>query len=111
LIESILERKGCPLQYWTGGPEGGPLVVFTHGAGVDHHSFDPIVPVVAECYRVMTWDVRGHGLSQPMGEDFTIPLAVDDVLVILDALGYEKAVLVGHSNGTYIAQELAFREP
>src|SRR5262249_47350010 len=52
-----------------------------------------------------------HGLSRPMGQDFTVPLAVEDVLAILDQLGADKAVFVGHSNGTYIAQELAFRHP
>jgi 3-oxoadipate enol-lactonase len=114
LTESVLERKGCPLHYWTGGPEESgdtPWVVFIHGAGVDHHSFDLLVPLVAERSRVMTCDVRGHGVSRPMGEDFTVPLAVDDLVAIVDTLGAEKAVFVGHSNGTYIAQELAFRHP
>ncbi len=107
----ILERQGCPLHYWVGGPQGAPLVVFTHGACVDHRSFDPHAPVVAEQYRVLTWDVRGHGLSQPAGAPFSIPLAVEDLLALMDALGYPKAVLVGHSNGTYISQELAYRFP
>ena len=111
LTEFVLERKGCWLHYWVGGPEGQPLVVFTHGACVDHHSFDPHVPVVAQRYRVLSWDVRGHGKSQPMGEPFSLPLAVEDLLAIVDALGYEKAVFVGHSNGSYISQELAFRHP
>lgn len=106
-----LERKGCPLHYWVGGPENRPLVVFTHGACVDHHSFDPVIPVVAERYRVVNWDVRGHGASQPMGEPFSLPLAVEDLLAIVDHLGFDKAVFVGHSNGTYISQELAFRHP
>ncbi len=111
LTSAILERKGCPLHYWTGGPEGRPLVVFTHGACVDHRSFNPHIPVVSKEYRVLTWDVRGHGLSQPMGEAFSIPLAVEDLLAILEQIGYKKAVFVGHSNGTYITQELAFRHP
>ena len=106
-----LERKGCPLHDWMGGPEGRPLVVFTHGACVDHHSFAPYVPVVAHLYRVMNWDVRGHGKSQPMGKPFSLPLAVEDLLAIVDHLGCEKAVFVGHSNGTSISQELAFRHP
>lgn len=109
--EYVLERKGCPLHYGIGGPEGKQLVVFTHGACVDHHSFDPIVPVVAQQYRVLNWDVRGHGLSQPIGEPFSLPLATEDLLALVDHLGYEKAVFVGHSNGTYISQELAFRHP
>jgi pimeloyl-ACP methyl ester carboxylesterase len=107
----VLDRRGCPLHYWLGGPAGRPLVVLTHGACVDHHSFDPTVPVVAERYRVLNWDVRGHGLSQPMGEAFSLPLAAEDLLALVDEAGYEKAVLVGHSNGTYISQEAAFRHP
>jgi 3-oxoadipate enol-lactonase len=111
ITEYVLERKSCPLHYWLGGLEGRPLVVFTHGACVDHHSFDPHIPVVAQRYRVLNWDVRGHGKSQPMGEPFSLPLAVEDLLAIVDQLGYKKAVFVGHSNGTYISQELAFRHP
>ena len=111
MIESVLERKGCPIHYWVGGPEGRPLVVLIHGACVDHHSFDSQWPVVAQNYRVLALDVRGHGLSQPVGEPLTNPLAVEDVLDLVDRLGYSKAVFVGHSNGTYIAQELVFRSP
>ena len=107
----ILERKGCPLHYWVGGKTGAPLVVFSHGACVDHRSFDPHVPVLAEEYRVLNWDVRGQGLSRPVGEPFSIPLAVEDLLAILDKLGVHKAIFIGHSNGSYIAQELAFRHP
>jgi 3-oxoadipate enol-lactonase len=111
LTEHILNRKGCPIHYWEGGPHDRPLVVFTHGACVDHRSFDQQVPAVIDNYRVLTWDVREHGLSQPAGEAFSVPLAVEDLLAIVDELGYSKAVFVGHSNGTYISQELAFRHP
>ena len=111
LAEHVLERKGCPLHYWIGGPEGRPLVVLTHGLCVDHRSWKYQLPVVAKEYRVLTWDVRGHGLSQPVGEPFSLPLAAEDLLALLDQLGYEKAVFVGHSNGTYIHQELAFCYP
>lgn len=111
MTEAILERSGCPLHYWVGGIEGRPLVVFTHGACVDHRSFDPHIPIVAKEYRVLTWDVRGHGLSQPVGQPFSIPLAVEDLLALLDKLDCPKAVFVGHSNGTYITQELAYRYP
>jgi 3-oxoadipate enol-lactonase len=111
LEEHVLERGGCPLRYWVGGPADRPLVVFTHGVCVDHHSFDPHVPVIAQRYRVLTWDVRGHGQSRPSGQPFSVPLAVEDLLALMGAIGSEKAAFVGHSNGTYISQELAFRHP
>ena len=44
----ILERKGCPIHYWLGGSEGRPLVVLTHGACVDHRSFDGLAGVLAK---------------------------------------------------------------
>ncbi len=47
LTESVLEREGCPLHYWVGGAVGRPPIVFTHGACVDHHSFDRQIPLVA----------------------------------------------------------------
>ncbi len=111
LVEKILERKGCPLHYWEGGPEKQPLVVFLHGACVDHHSFDLILPVIAEHYHVVTLDNRGHSLSQPMGESYTTTLAVEDTLAVIQTVGGSKATFVGHSNGTYVAQEIAFRSP
>ncbi len=110
-ISSILERKGCPLHYWLTGKEDGPLVVFTHGALVDHRTFEPQIAVVAQYYRVLTWDVRGHGLSQPMGAPFTIREAVEDLVALLDRLGYQQAILVGQSMGGNMAQEMIFLHP
>jgi pimeloyl-ACP methyl ester carboxylesterase len=107
----VLEREGCPLHYWLSGPEGRPLVVFTHGLCIDHRAWKYQLPVIAQTYRVLTWDVRGQGLSQPMGRTFSMHLAAQDLLAIMDALGYAQAVFVGHSNGTYIHQELVLRSP
>lgn len=111
ICEKIFERNGCPIHYWVGGKEERPWLVFLHGACVDHHSLDPLVEGFQSNYRILTWDARGHGQSQPMGQDFTVPLAVDDLLAIMDLEGIDQPVIVGHSNGTYIAQELAFRYP
>jgi len=68
--ESVLERNGCSIHYWTGGKADTTLVVFTHGATVDHHEWEATLPVVAEHYRVLAWDVRSHGLSRPGTFDF-----------------------------------------
>jgi hypothetical protein len=39
LQELVLERDGCPLHYWVGGPDGAPLEIFTHGANLDNPEF------------------------------------------------------------------------
>jgi 3-oxoadipate enol-lactonase len=109
--QCILEREGCLLHYWLTGPQNSPLVVFTHGATADHRMFDPQVAPVAQQYRVLTWDVRGHGLSRPMGACFTFRQAVEDLIAILDQLECERAVFVGQSMGGNITQEVAFLYP
>lgn len=109
LDEHILDRPGCRLHAWLGGQADGPPAVFTHGATVDHHEWDRTLPIVGERYRVMTWDVRGHGLSRP--GRFTVREAVDDLLALLDLHGIRQATFVGHSMGGNLHQELAFSHP
>ena len=109
--EYTLERHGCKLHFWLSGTEGKPLLVFTHGATIDHQMFDEQVAVLANDYRVLTWDMRGHGESRPMGDAFTVAVAVEDLLAILDFVGAGKAVFIGQSTGGYVQQELVFRHP
>jgi len=78
---------------------------------MDHGSWDAIVPFVAQRYRVLTWDVRLHGLSRPGGEPFSIKQAADDLLALLDYLEYVHASFVGHSMGGNIGQEVVFFHP
>lgn len=107
----ILERDGCPIHFWLQGPQDAPLVVLTHGAGIDHHEWQPQLPVLTPYYRVLTWDVRGHGQSQPLSTPFTIRAVLDDLLALLDMLAMDQAMFVGHSMGGNIHQELVFYHP
>jgi pimeloyl-ACP methyl ester carboxylesterase len=111
LTEHILNRNGCPLHYWLGGEAGRPLVVLTHGATMDHAMFDAQVKALLPDYRVLTWDARGHGLSQPLGAGFTLAGCAEDLLAILDTVGAEEVVLVGQSMGGYIAQHVYRMQP
>lgn len=106
-----LLRSGSTIHYWIGGPQGRPLVTLTHGATMDHRMFDAQITALADDYRVLAWDVRGHGLSQPLGINFSIASAAEDLLAIMAQEGYERAVFVGQSMGGYIAQEVVFRRP
>jgi 3-oxoadipate enol-lactonase len=105
-----LQRGETPISYWLSGPEGAPLVVLTHGATADHTMFDDLAPALAQRYRVLAWDVPGHGLSQPLPADFGMDRLVQDELALLDLVGESKAVLVGQSMGGNLAQEIVFRD-
>jgi pimeloyl-ACP methyl ester carboxylesterase len=109
---SILDRGGSLLHYWTVGPEDAPVVVLSHGATMDHHLFDKqLEPLLDAGYRVLGWDMRGHGLSKPIGVGFSLSTVVDDLVAILDEIGVEKVTAVGQSLGGYVSQELLFRYP
>lgn len=111
LSERTLLHSDSTIHYWIGGAQGRPLVTLTHGATMDHRMFDAQIPALADKYRVLVWDVRGHGRSQPLGRDFSIAAAAEDLLAIMAQEGYENAVFVGQSMGGYIAQEVVFRNP
>ncbi|MBN1763629.1 MAG: alpha/beta hydrolase [Sedimentisphaerales bacterium] len=104
----ILNHKGCPLHYWLAGPENRLPVVFTHGYTMAHQLFDEQVPELSQDYRILLWDVRGHGLSRPLGQDFSIKGAAEDLIAILDSVGIKQAIFVGHSMGGLISQEITF---
>lgn len=109
LTANVLPRVGCDIHYWIGGRADAPLVIFTHGATIDHHEWDATLPLVGEHFRVAAWDVRGHGLSRPA--TFTLKAAEDDLLALLDHLGATQAILVGHSMGGNLLQEFVFHHP
>ncbi len=109
LHNAILERGSFNIHYWTGGKEDAPFVVFTHGATIDHHEWDATIPLVGEHFRILTWDVRGHGLSRPA--PFALKEAEADLLAICDQLQVQQAVFIGHSMGGNLHQELVFHHP
>lgn len=107
----VFERRGTPIHYWISGPSTGSTLVLSHSACADHTMFDGQLPWLAKRYRVITWDAPGQGLSQPLPAGFTFDTLVDDFAALLDHLGVEKPVLVGHSMGGNLSQELVFRRP
>jgi len=107
----LLQRGDTAIRYWLAGPDDAPLVVLTHGATVDHTMFDDLVPALAQRYRVLTWDVPGHGLSQPLPADFGMDRLVADELALLDLVRAREAVFIGQSMGGNVAQEIVFHHP
>ena len=81
---------------------------------MDHRMFDEQVPAVAERYRVLTWDLRGHGRSRPLGdvgEGLLMRDFIEDLVALIYHLDYEKVSLVGQSLGGHISQDVVFFYP
>ena len=80
------------------GGEGKPVVLI-HGLGFGQRSWDRLAPrLSAEGLRVVSYDLRGHGGSDAAG-DYSPSSFEEDFAAILEELGLEKPVLVGHSLG------------
>lgn len=111
-LDRRLARPGAEIAFTDSGGDGS-AVVLTHGAGVDHSMFDSQVPVLVEHgYRVIAWDLRGHGQSKlAPGERFTASDAFDDLDALLAECEVHAPVLVGHSLGGNLAQALARAQP
>lgn len=94
---------------WVTG-DGPPVLVLHGGPGLGFEYMDDVVAELAARYRVATFQQRGLAPSVLDGE-LTIAEAVDDIVAVLDALGWETAYLVGHSWGGHLAFHAAAAIP
>jgi len=110
-LASVLSLHGCALRYADSGGDGVPLV-FSHGAGADHVMFDAQSAYLrSRGYRVITWDMRGHGRSRPAGAPFTAERAIADLCELVEHLALDRPVLVGQSLGGNLGQAVVRRRP
>jgi len=98
--------------YDLAGPNGAPVVVLIHGLGLTRQStWDEIAPVLARRFRVLSYDLPGHGESAlPEGEVSLSTLAAQ-LVALMDELGIGRAALVGFSLGGMINRRAAMDHP
>lgn len=108
--EFIYKAPNCDIHYWLAGEASAPLLVFTHGALIDHQEWANTPQLALERgYRVLVWDIRGHGKSRP--GQLNVSMAVEDLLAILKIVKANQVTLIGHSLGGNLHQEFIFRYP
>lgn len=102
--------NGVRIAHEVSGRSGPPLVL-VHGSWGSHHSWDPVVPALAEHARVVTYDRRGHSDSErPPGQGHFAE-DVDDLAALLAHLDMAPAWVVGNSAGAVITLKLAAARP
>ncbi len=90
----------------------GPVLLFIHGFPFDRTMWVAQLAGLAKIRTAVAVDLRGHGLSDVMsGGDFSMDLFADDVAKTLDAIGAEKADIVGLSMGGYVLFSFWRRHP
>jgi 3-oxoadipate enol-lactonase len=89
----------------------GPTVLMLHGIGGGHLAFAPQVETLASSgYRAVAWDMPGYGHSAPI-EPYTFKGLAQSCIQLIEALNSGSVVLVGHSMGGMVAQEVVARRP
>jgi 3-oxoadipate enol-lactonase len=91
------------VSYNDDGQEGAPVIIFIHGFPFNKSMWNKQVEALKNNYRVIAYDIRGHGDSDAGTGDFSIDLFVKDLLGLMDALQIDKTMLCGLSMGGYIA--------
>ena len=90
---------------------GGPTVLMLHGIGGGHLAFAPQVETFANAgYRAVAWDMPGYGHSAPI-EPYTFKGLAQSCITLIESLKCAEVVLLGHSMGGMVAQEVVARRP
>jgi len=105
-----IQVNNLGFHYWQSGQ--GPDIVLVHGLGGNLAGWHlGVVPELQQEYRVLTYDLRGHGRSDATPAGYTTGDMVQDLRGIIDALEIESAAVVGHSWGGDIAIHFAQLHP
>lgn len=102
-----VDLNGLRCYYRLEGSADKPVIVFCHALGLDHGMFEPQMSDVTASFRVLRYDIRGHGATDaPVGE-YTMDQLGTDARVLLDRLNIDRVVWCGVSIGGMIGQWLA----
>ena len=97
--------------YRIDGPDEAPTVVFAHSLGLDHGQWDAQAADLQEHFKVVRYDLRGHGASGVTFGDYSVERLGRDALALLDALGLKQVAWCGLSLGGMIGQWLGANAP
>ena len=93
------------------GPAEAPVLVLGNSLGTTGAMWDPQLPVLAEHFRVLRYDMRGHGRSEVPPGGYTIDDLGRDALDLLDTLGLQRVAYCGLSLGGMVGMWLAAHAP
>jgi 3-oxoadipate enol-lactonase len=108
---AFIRTNGILLHYRLHGPADAPVVALANSLGTDARIWDPVIDILAADYLVLSYDKRGHGLSDAPAGDYSFDDHVGDLAALLDHLGIGRLALAGVSVGGLIAQGFALRHP
>jgi pimeloyl-ACP methyl ester carboxylesterase len=107
----VTVETGVRLEYVEQGARDGIPVVMLHGVTDSWHSFEPVLRYLPPSIHAFAISQRGHGESSRPESGYVDSEMAADVRAFMDAVGVQRAIIVGHSMGATVAQRLAVDAP
>ena len=108
---AFVHINGVLLHYRLHGRDGAPAVTLANSLGTDARIWDEVIDILAARYRVLSYDKRGHGLSDAPPGGYSLEDHIGDLGGLLDHVGMRRVALAGVSVGGLIAQGYALAHP
>jgi len=105
-----VSRDGVELAYVEHG-SGDPPIVLLHGMACVHDHMAPLIDALAPEHRCVAFDLRGHGSSSVPTTAYTLEAFTSDLAFVIDELGLDRPVLIGHSFGGSVSLAFAAAHP
>jgi len=100
---------GHDIGYVTAG--SGPVVILVHGIASSSTTWGRVIPALAERTTVVAPDMLGHGGSTKTAGDYSLGALANGIRDLMEALGHDRATLIGHSLGGGVALQFAYQFP
>jgi 3-oxoadipate enol-lactonase len=110
-ITMKIKANGIAINYRIDGPERAPWLIFSNSLATSLAMWDEQAAALANSFRVLRYDQRGHGGSDAPAGRYRFDTLLDDALALMDALGINKAHFAGLSMGGATALGLGERRP
>lgn len=110
-VQTFTADDGCRIAYRFDGPEGAPVLLLSNSLGTTMEMWAPQMAAFTQRFRVLRYDSRGHGRSDSPAGGYSMDRLGRDAVLLLDAVGVERADFCGLSKGGMVGQWLGVRAP
>ena len=102
----LIQAGGLRQYYRLDGADGRPVLMFCHSLGCDHSQWDLQTAALLPHFRILRYDLRGHGATEATAGDYSMELLARDALALADALDIREFAWCGLSIGGMVGQWL-----
>ena len=110
-VRRVRLATGIEVEFAERGRRDGQPVLFIHGFPDSRVSFEPVMAELPPEFRAIALSMRGHGESEKPACCYRMEDLAADAVALLDVLGIQRAAIVGHSVGSFVALRLAIDRP